>query len=225
MDPLRGTAWSDANTVRGFVHGRPNAVLMEWIAHEAQRQPHLRVLDIGCGAGRNAIPIAELGHAVVGVDLSLAMLEAARERVRSSRPQGLLLWTLAPANRLPLRDAAFDVVIAHGIWNLSPTDAIFREAVREASRAARAGALLFVFTFSRHTIPDEATPVAGQQLIYTQFSGQPQCFLTEAQLVDEMAATGFDRDAATVIREYNRVAPGVLTSGAPVIYEAIFRKR
>jgi len=37
-----------------------------------------RVLDLGCGAGRLLVPLAEAGHAVVGLDHDPAMLEQAR---------------------------------------------------------------------------------------------------------------------------------------------------
>lgn len=224
MDPLKGTAWSDASVVSGFARGRPNPVLMEWVAREARRQARLRVLDIGCGAGRNALPIAEGGHDIVGIDLSSAMLEAATGRSRQGSLAGRTWWVLSPSAALPLREASFDLVIAHGIWNLSKTDAEFRNAVREAARVARPHALLFVFTFSRHTLPDDDQPAAGQQLVFSQFSGKPQCFLSQDQLIAEMADAGFHQERGTVIQEYNRPEPVTLSSGAPVIYEGVFRK-
>ena len=89
---------------------------------------------------------------------------------------------------------------------------------------ARPGAALFVFTFSRHTLPRDAQPVAHEPFVFTQFSGEPQCFLSEDQLVSELAAAGFMPDAAVPLREHNRPRAGVLrTSGPPVIYEGAFR--
>jgi len=114
-------------------------------------------------------------------------------------------------------------VIAHGIWNLASSAAVFRRAVREAARVAKPGAALFVFTFSRHTLPPDAEPVPGEPFVFTQFSGQPQCFLTEAQLIAEMGLAGFVREPAVPLREYNLPRPGSLPTGAPVIYEAVFR--
>ena len=90
---------------------------------------------------------------------------------------------------------------------------------------ARPGAALFVFTFSRHTLPEDAEPVAGDAFVFTQFSGQPQCFLTGGQLVAELAAAGFTPDAAVPLTELNRPRAGAMAIGrAPVIYEAAFRR-
>ena len=127
---------------------------------------------------------------------------------------------------LPIRERSGDFVIAHGIWNLAPSSAMFRRAVREAARVAKAGASLFVFTFSRTTLPAETRPVEGESFVFTQFSGQPQCFLTSEQLVEELAAEGFVLDAKYGLRELNLPPPNALRSGGPpVIYEGVFRTR
>lgn len=125
---------------------------------------------------------------------------------------------------LPVRDRSFDLLIAHGIWNLARSGAEFRRAVREAARVSRQGAGLFVFTFSRNTLPAEASPTPGETFVFTEFSGRPQCFLTEAELLSELAACGFAPDAATPLTEHNRPRPGNLSrAGGPVIYQGAFR--
>jgi SAM-dependent methyltransferase len=125
---------------------------------------------------------------------------------------------------LPIADASIDFVVAHGIWNLARSSAEFRRGVAEAARVAKPGAALFIFTFSRHTLPPDATPLDGEPFVFTQFSGNPQCFLTEAQLVDELRTAGFESDASVPLTEYNRRQPGSVPTGAPVLYEAAFRR-
>lgn len=43
------------------------------------------VLELGCGTGRVAVPLAGDGHRVVGLDQSSAMLDRARERARAAK--------------------------------------------------------------------------------------------------------------------------------------------
>jgi hypothetical protein len=125
---------------------------------------------------------------------------------------------------LPVRSASVDLVVAHGIWNLARSAAEFRRAVGEAARVARPGAGLFVFTVSRDTLAPEATPVAGESFVFTQFSGEPQCFLTAPELVAELARAGFAPDPAVPLTQHNRRAPGTLVATAPVIHEGTFRR-
>lgn len=223
VDPLAHSNWSRSSTVAGFAQSPPNATLMRFIEDERRRRPVHRVLDIGCGAARNAGPLADAGLEVLGIDLSWPMLRAANSRTRSK--PGRLDLVLSPMEILPVRDRSFDVVVAHGIWNLARSGVQFRQAVREAGRACRPGAGLFVFTFSRNTLPAEARPVPGESFVFTQFSGEPQCFLTEEELVSELRAGGFVRDPAGPLTEYNRPQPGQLPAPrGPVIYEGTFRR-
>ncbi|MEQ1911900.1 MAG: class I SAM-dependent methyltransferase, partial [Vicinamibacterales bacterium] len=172
MDPLAGSPWSAPDTVAGFVRSPPNDALLSAAANALGLANDRRLLDIGCGAGRNAIPLARMGWNVLGTDLSRPMLVAARDRAINDGETGHVRLALAPMDHLPVRTSSIDFIVAHGIWNLAPSVATFRRAVAEAARVARPGAALFVFTFSRHTLPPEAEPVAGERFVFTQFSGQ-----------------------------------------------------
>jgi SAM-dependent methyltransferase len=224
VDPLHGSSWSSPGMVAGFAQSAPNATLLRFAAAERARGA-ARALDLGCGAGRNAVPLAGLGWRVVGIDLSAPMLDAAAARSRLECPAGSLNLVMAPMEHLPIATASVDLVIAHGIWNLARSAAQFRQAIREAARVARPGAGLFVFTFSRTTLPGALAPVSGEPFVFTEFSGEPQCFLTREQLIEELATAGFVPDSAVPLTEHNRPRPGALrTGGPPVIYEGAFRR-
>jgi SAM-dependent methyltransferase len=190
---------------------------------ELSRASHGYAIDVGCGAARNAVPLARLGWKVLGIDLSTPMIAAAGRRALIEAPEAHLQFAIAPMDRIPAADTSFDLIVAHGIWNLAASTNEFRNAVREAARVARPGAALFVFTFSRNTLEPDAQPVPGEAFVFTQFSGHPQCFLTDRQLLDELAEAGFVPDSGVPLVEHNRPAPGALRGNAPVIYEGLFR--
>lgn len=200
----------------------PNGTLLQIAAREFRASA--RVLDIGCGAGRNALPLATAGWEVTGTDLSLPMLTAAAARVAEAHLTKRVRLLLAAMDELPLASDSFDFIVAHGIWNLARSGSEFRMAVQEAARVARASCALFLFTFSRRTMADAARPLPGESFVFTEFSGQPQCFLTQEQIVGELAAYGFEPDPSLPIRELNRPPDrSLFTNAGPVIYEALFR--
>ena len=222
-DPLDGSSWSAPSTVQGFSESPPNDTLLAFAAAERHRAPGGRALDIGCGAARNALHLARQGWHVLGTDLSRRMLLAASARAAAAHAHRLQ-FVLAPMHALPAAPHAFDLLVAHGIWNLARSAAEFRQAVAEAARVAAPGAALFVFTFSRNTLPPDASPVPGEPFVFTQFSGQPQCFLTREQLVEELGRAGFVLDEAVAFTEHNLPAAGTVpVARVPVIFEAAFR--
>ncbi|HET7695205.1 MAG TPA: class I SAM-dependent methyltransferase [Vicinamibacterales bacterium] len=223
MDPLKGSNWSSPGTVAGFADSPPNQTLMSYAAAERRRGASTAV-DLGCGAGRNLVPLAQQGWSIVGIDLSRPMIDAAGERVAADGLSARVQLAVAPMDALPVASGCADLVIAHGIWNLARSAAEFRRGLREAARVVRPGAALFVFTFSRRTLPEPARPVTGEAFVFTGFSGEPQCFLTAEELVSELAAAGFVPDAAVPLTEHNAPRPGSLRTGnVPVIFEAAFR--
>ena len=212
-------------TVQGFVRSLPNDTLMAFAERERARDGHGRVVDIGCGAGRNAVPLASRGWQVIGSDLSWPMLAAAAARGRDEAAGGRLHLVVAPMDVLPIADRSADLIVAHGIWNLAGSLAEFRRALAEASRIAVPGAALFVFTFSRHTLPADLQPVEGEPYAYREFSGQPQTFLTREQLVTELARVGFALDDGVPFVDHNTPPPGTVhVLRTPVLLEAAFRR-
>jgi ubiquinone/menaquinone biosynthesis C-methylase UbiE len=217
--------WEDPRAVAGFRTASPNQQLLEFSERFLGASSTPRCLDLGCGAARNSLPLARMGFHVTGTDLSLPMLGAARERAAAEGAGLAVEFIHAPMAPLPFPDRSFDLVVAHGIWNLARSGAEFRTAVAEAARVARPGAGLFVFTFSRHTLADDAEPDPGEEFVFSSWNGEPNCFLSEEQLVSELARAGFVRDRDEPLTEYNRPAPGALRAGGPpVIYEGTFRR-
>src|SRR6476646_415022 len=94
--------WSTPESVAGFVASPPNETLLRFA--EARRPPHGGgvLLDIGCGAGRNAVPLARAGWRVLGTDLSWPMLTAASQRIPAEAPSARTLFARAPMEALPI---------------------------------------------------------------------------------------------------------------------------
>jgi tellurite methyltransferase len=92
-----------------FIWGtQPSALAREAAELTAERG---RVLDLGCGEGRDSVYLAECGHDVVGVDLSL---DGLRKAQGLARDHGVRVpWVCAALPDLPVR-GPFDLVYSCG---------------------------------------------------------------------------------------------------------------
>ncbi len=98
--------------------------------------PHEAVLDIGCGAGFDALVAARLvgpQGRVVGLDLTVAMIQRAQGHAKLlDLPQ--VAFQVAEAEALPFHDSVFDVVITNGVLNLTLDKG---KALQEAHRVLK----------------------------------------------------------------------------------------
>lgn len=151
----------------------------------AEVRPGHTVLDVGTGTG---VLIPHLLRAVgptgtiVAVDLSLGMLEAAREK----RFPPNVIFHQADAHQLPFPEAEFDRVICNAVF---PHFQDRRQSLREMKRVLRSGGILVV----SHPIGREAVnkihreaggPVADDRV---PGPGEMVALLREAGLTDMLA--------------------------------------
>jgi ubiquinone/menaquinone biosynthesis C-methylase UbiE len=133
FDPKDGyTLWSDSYDEPG----NPIVALEEAVVHDLIRSVLAgRALDAACGTGRHAAHLVELGHQVLGVDLTPEMLARARERVPAAEFQ------TGDLRRLPADDASFDLIVCGlALAHLPELDS----AVREMARVLAPGGRLIV---------------------------------------------------------------------------------
>jgi SAM-dependent methyltransferase len=107
--------------------------------------PEDDVLDVACGPGLVACPLAQVARHVTGLDLTPAMVEQARARQRSL---GLtnLTWMVGDALPLPFPDAAFSAVVTrYSLHHFLDPRAVLAEMVRVCRPGGRV-AVIDVFT-------------------------------------------------------------------------------
>ncbi len=135
--------WFSADPAEWVVEGREG----RWWPQGA------RLLDIGCGAGTNALYLARAGYRVSGIDLAAPAIEAARRRAQQ---EGLSVdFRAADVLRLPFGDATFAGALDIGCFHTIPPR--LRPAYRrELARVLRPGA-----TFALSWIGRENEGVPG----------------------------------------------------------------
>lgn len=103
---------------------RPMARLLGVLVDELQGK---RVLEVGVGTGRYAVPLQKSGVRVVGVDISHRMVDLGLSK-------GLRDVVFADGARLPFLAGSFDIATTNHVLHLIPD---WRDVLREIGRVTR----------------------------------------------------------------------------------------
>jgi len=118
--------------------------------------PPASILDAGCGIGRVAIRLNELGYSCMGVDLDESMLDEARHAAPDMR------WLAGDVATLELRER-FDLIVAAGnVIPLLAVDTLVAAVANLARHLQPTGALVTGFGFDSAHLPPGCpiTPLA-----------------------------------------------------------------
>lgn len=126
----------------------------------------LKVLDLGCGDGTTALPAAEFGADVLGIDIARNLVDAG---IRRARTRGLLGCRFRTGDASCLRgiaDGTFDLVVSifGAMFAPKPFD-----VAREMVRVTRPGGRIVMGNW----IPDDPTLVAQILKISSAYSPPP----------------------------------------------------
>ena len=122
---------------------RENAARNPWILKilRERRGSQLKVLDVGCGGGFLINALAEQGHIVTGIDLSLSSLRIAETKTNSAS------FFQGDARCLPFPRKSFDVVCAMDLLEHVEEPHL---VIQEAARVLKPGGFFFFHTFNRN---------------------------------------------------------------------------
>lgn len=124
--------------------------------------PGMRVLDAGCGGGRNLVYLLQHGFDASGNDANpaaIAEVSALAARLAPGKPHEFRVEAI---ERTSFDDASFDVVIANAVLHFARDDAQFAGMVEALWRVLKPGGVFFARLASTIGI-DDLRPIEGRR--------------------------------------------------------------
>jgi SAM-dependent methyltransferase len=170
----------------------------------------MRVLDAGCGYGRNLVHLLREGCEVFALDMDADGVNHVRE-LSASLGNRLPAenFQVAPIEQMPFVDGFADVVICSSVLHFARDDEHFRAMLAELWRVLRPGGMLFCRLGSRIGMDFER--VGGNTFIVGD--GSKWYLVDEGMLMDlveEMNAVLVDPLKTTIVQDYRCMTTWVL---------------
>ena len=144
--------------------------------------PTARVLDAGCGRGRNLVYLLRAGYDVFATDADEPAIDAVRRLAAELAPDlPADRFRAEPIERMSFADGFADVVISSAVLHFARDDAQFAAMVREMWRVLRPGGLFFSRLASDIGIENQVVPLGGRQFLLPD--GSQRYLVDEAMLM------------------------------------------
>jgi tellurite methyltransferase len=106
--------------------------------------PGMRILDAGCGFGRNLVYLLREGYEVHGADADARAVENVRSLAHTFAPAlPALNFRVEAVEQMSFGDACADVVISNTVLHLASGDAQFEAMLQGSWRVLKPGGLFF----------------------------------------------------------------------------------
>lgn len=103
-----------------------------------------RILDAGCGGGRNLVYFLKSGHEVYGIDPNPGAIDSVKTLAKDIALKNLQdNFKVAKAEELPFDNEYFDLVISSAVLHFADSEAHFESMLNSMWRVIKSGGYLF----------------------------------------------------------------------------------
>jgi tellurite methyltransferase len=174
--------------------------------------PGMRVLDAGCGYGRNLVYLLQAGIEVFAIDADPNAVLAVRALAARSAPAlPASHFQVETVEAMTIPDSSMDVVISSAVLHFARDDAHFDAMVREMWRTLVPGGLLFCRLAASTGVESRVRPLGSGR--YLLPDGSERYLVSESRLLELTHALGGtlgDPIKSTIVQDMRCMATWVV---------------
>jgi SAM-dependent methyltransferase len=177
----------------------PQPNLQEWFGQldiylfdqllKGRFNPRMRVLDAGCGGGRNLVYFLRSGYEVCGVDMSNEAIAHVRALAAGLAPHlPADNFRVEAVEGMSFADAGFDVVISSAVLHFARDEEHWQGMVREMWRVLKPGGIFFARLASSVGVEEQIIRREGRR--YRLPDGSDRFLVDDRMLLDATDSLG-----------------------------------
>lgn len=142
--------------------------------------PEMKILDAGCGGGRNLVYFMQNQYQVVGVDQSAAAINEIQRLASNISELPSENFSLQSVEDLSFPDHSFDVVLCSAVLHFARNEEQWKAMVSEMWRVLRPGGMLFARLSSTVGVENLVSHVEGRRF---HLPNGPEWFLVDHEFL------------------------------------------
>jgi len=151
--------------------------------------PEMRILDAGCGSGRNLVYFLRSGYEVFAVDESIGAIAQTRQLAAELAAHlSADNFREEPVERMSFANSSFDVVLSSAVLHFARHEKQWQAMVKEMWRVLKPGGIFFARLASSIGIEDKIELIEGRR--YHLPDGSERFLVDEAMLLNVTDALG-----------------------------------
>jgi len=173
----------------------------EVVAESLGITPPLKVLDLGCGDGTTALPMASLGADVLGIDIARNLVDAGNRRAAAAGLKRLKFQEGDASNLQGIADSLFDLTLSMFGAMFAPKPFNVAE---EMVRVTKAGGRIVMGNW----IPNDPTFVSQVLKISSAFTPpppegfvSPMTWGVESHIVERFVQAGVPKENISMVKD------------------------
>jgi len=141
----------------------------------------MKILDAGCGGGRNIVYFLREGFQVFGIDKSIEAVEHVRYLAQTLAPQiSTENFQTAAVEKMPFQNEVFDAIISSAVLHFADDEAHFNRMLDEMRRVLKPNGMLFARLASTISIEDKVEKLGERRYLLPDGSER---FLVDEELL------------------------------------------
>jgi len=119
--------------------------------------PNIRILDAGCGSGRNAQYFVQNNFEIWGIDKQPEAIAHIQEQVQQWNPNyDIARFQVADLKAIPFPENHFDFIISSAVLHFSENRTHFNQLMEEHLRVLRPNGIFWFRMTTKHTLEEHA---------------------------------------------------------------------
>ena len=173
----------------------------EVLAESFRLTPQMKVLDLGCGDGTTAVPLARSGAEVVGIDIAKNLVEAGNKRAAAAGLRNLKFQEGDASNLQGVADHSFDLTLSvfGAMFAPKPFD-----VAKEMVRVTKPGGRIVMGNW----IPNDPTFVSQVLKISSAFTPpppegfvSPMTWGVDSHIIERFGQAGVPKEKISMLKD------------------------